>query len=77
MSEAAKHELIPKHQKINDSEKEQLLEKYGIDVNDLPKIFIKDPAIADLGVKSGDVVKIIRESKTAGTTTYYRVVING
>jgi DNA-directed RNA polymerase subunit H len=76
MSKETQHELIPQHRKISDSEKEKLLQNYEIDVNDLPKMFLKDPAISNLDVKSGDVIEITRESKTAGTIKYYRVVIN-
>ena len=71
------HELVPKHKKLSDSEKNKLLEKYHIDVNSLPKISKDDPAIASLGVKPGEVIAIVRDSKTAGTSTYYRTVIEG
>lgn len=69
-----KHLLVPKHSKLSDSEKKKLLEKYHLDVFSLPKIMVNDPAIAKLNAKAGDVIKIERESQTAGTSTYYRVV---
>ncbi|MBS3166174.1 DNA-directed RNA polymerase subunit H [Candidatus Woesearchaeota archaeon] len=75
--EVNKHNLVPKHSKVSDSEKAKLLEKYGIAVKELPKIHNSDPAIVKLNLKMGDVVKIERESKTAGTAVYYRVVIDG
>ena len=37
-------------------------------------IFPEDPAIVDLKPKAGDVIKITRESQTAGVAVYYRVV---
>jgi DNA-directed RNA polymerase subunit H len=70
------HTLIPKHSKLSDSEKKQLLEQYQINLAALPKIQVKDSAIVKLNLKDGDVVKIARESKTAGLSYYYRVVIN-
>jgi|TARA_Y100000310_G_scaffold334530_1_gene414536 DNA-directed RNA polymerase subunit H len=72
--EVTKHELVPKHKKLSDSEKSKLFEKFNIKGKELPKISETDPAIASLGVKQGDIIKIERISKTAGTSDYYRQV---
>ena len=48
---------------------------YNIGVEELPKISIYDAAIVDLGLSPGDVVKITRDSETAGKSIFYRVVI--
>ena len=71
-----KHSLIPKHVKLNDKEKQALLERYNISLKQLPKILVTDPALANLNVKSGDVIKIVRQSPTAGESIFYRGVIN-
>jgi len=71
-----KHNLIPKHIKISDSEKEELFNKYKISISNLPKISITDPAILHLNAKSGDVIRIDRESETAGSSVFYRGVSN-
>ncbi len=71
-----KHILIPEHIKLSEKEKKELLERYHITTNELPKIMRSDPAIAHLKVKPGDVIKIIRKSPTAGKSIYYRVVSN-
>jgi len=42
----------------------------------LPKILSTDSAISHLDVEEKDVIKIIRKSSTAGTSTFYRGVIN-
>ena len=68
--------LIPKHAKLSEKEKAELLEKYNITLKELPKILKDDPAIAHLDVKNGDVVKITRRSPTAGEAIFYRGVIN-
>ena len=72
-----KHQLVPKHSKVSDSEKNKLLKRYDLAISQLPRILVNDPAIVKLGAKSGDIIKIERESKTAGIAIYYRVVING
>ena len=70
------HALIPKHSKVSEKEKKELLEKYNISLKELPKIFKSDPAVRSLNVEVGDVVKITRKSATAGQSIYFRGVIN-
>ena len=74
--EVNKHVLVPEHKKLNDKEKATLLEKYYISPNNLPRILKNDKAISELKVEEGDVIKVIRPSQTAGTTKFYRVVVN-
>ncbi len=74
--ETNRHSLVPKHSKLSDSEKEKLLKRYNTNPKSLPRIIKSDPAIAKLGAKLGDVIKIERESQTAGKTVYYRVVVD-
>ena len=70
-----KHQFVPKHTKLSDSEKKELLEKYSADIHSFPKIMKDDPAITRLNVKGGDIIKIERDSKTALVSAYYRVVV--
>ncbi|HLC51860.1 MAG TPA: DNA-directed RNA polymerase subunit H [Candidatus Nanoarchaeia archaeon] len=72
-----KHLLVPKHSKVSEAEHKKLLEKYSISPRQLPKILKNDPAIIKLGVKAGDIIKVERDSKTAGTFFHYRFVIEG
>ena len=71
----AKHEFVPKHELLSDKDGKKLLERLGIVKSQLPKINKRDPAIRELNVKLGDIIKITRDSKTAGKAVYYRVVI--
>ena len=73
--EVSKHTLVPKHSKLNEKDKKELLEKYKVSTKDLPKIRKKDPAIQHLGVKVGDVVKVTRKSPVAGEAVFYRSVV--
>jgi len=70
------HNLVPKHIKINEEEKKELLRKYNISLNQLPKIQDSDPVAKILGAKADDIIKIIRKSPTMGESVYYRVVIH-
>src|SRR3989338_3117861 len=71
------HQLVPKHTKLSESDKEKLFKEQKLSIRDLPKILKTDPAIMKLTVKSGDVIKIERTSRTAGIAIYYRGVIDG
>ena len=69
------HIYIPKHEIMTKQQAESILEKYHCKATDLPLIFADDPAIIGLGVKPGDMIKITRESATAGESFYYRYVV--
>ena len=71
-----KHVLVPKHIKISEKEKEEVLKEYNITLKELPKILKDDPAIEKLNVKAGDVIKVIRKSPTSGESVFYRGVTN-
>jgi DNA-directed RNA polymerase subunit H len=73
--EVDKHQLVPKHILLAEREKEELLQKYGITLRQLPRISLEDAAIKEMNPKIGDVVKIVRKSVTAGESEYYRVVV--
>jgi DNA-directed RNA polymerase subunit H len=69
------HKFVPKHVLLTNEESQDLLEKYRIDVNDLPQMFEKDPVAIAIGAKEGDIVKIIRDSSTTvRSIDYYRFV---
>ena len=71
-----KHILMPKHSKLSEREKKELLDKYSITLKEIPRIFKDDEAIENLDAKEGDIIKIIRKSLTAGETIFYRRVVN-
>ena len=72
----SKHVLVPKHEVINTREASKLLEEYHIEVERLPRITTNDPMVKALNAKAGDIIKITRNSETAGVTLYYRYVVD-
>ena len=70
------HILVPEHLKLNEKEKKELFDNYKVSLKELPNIPKKDPAIAHLNVKEGDIIKVIRKSQTAGESIFYRGVVN-
>jgi DNA-directed RNA polymerase subunit H len=74
--DVTKHSLVPKHEKVSEKEKVEILTRYNITLAQLPRISVKDPALRNLEIKIGDVVKITRPSATAGEAIYYRCVVD-
>jgi DNA-directed RNA polymerase subunit H len=74
--EARQHSLIPKHKKLSEKEKNEVLERYHITINELPAILKSDPALAGMDIELGDVIMIERKSPTAGRTIFYRGVVS-
>ncbi|RLG59325.1 MAG: DNA-directed RNA polymerase subunit H [Candidatus Hydrothermarchaeota archaeon] len=72
----SKHVLVPKHEVLTEEEAEKVLKKYNITKSQLPKILISDPMVKKIGAKVGDIIKITRESPTAGESIFYRVVVS-
>lgn len=70
------HSLVPEHTIISEKEVEEVMKKYNIKNKvEFPDISRFDPVARVIGLRPGDVCKIIRPSKTAITTEYYRVCI--
>ncbi|WP_256297885.1 DNA-directed RNA polymerase subunit H [Haloarchaeobius salinus] len=75
MVDVSQHELVPEHVVLDEDELGDVLDEYDIDRTDLPKIKRTDPALPD-EAEMGDVVKIIRESRTTDTAVVYRLVVD-
>lgn len=68
------HILVPEHVLMTPDEKQELLKRYKVKENLLMRISVDDPVAKYLGLRHGQVVKIIRSSQTAGRYISYRFV---
>lgn len=75
MVNISKHVLVPKHELCDEEEKQMVLRKYRAKEQQLPKILVSDPMAKYLGARKGNLVKITRDSTTAGEYVVYRLAI--
>ncbi|MBP1922575.1 DNA-directed RNA polymerase subunit H [Halorubrum alkaliphilum] len=76
MVDVSQHELVPDHVLIDDLEAiDAVLDEYDVTKTNLPKIKRTDPATPD-DAEVGDVVKIIRNSRTTDQAVVYRLVVS-
>jgi DNA-directed RNA polymerase subunit H (RpoH/RPB5) len=72
-----KHKLVPKHTKLNPSEKVELYHTLNIEEDaQLPEISRFDPVAKTLFLRPGEVCRITRFDKISYTNDYYRVCIS-
>ena len=69
------HDLVPEHDIIEDKEIGEIEKEYGINREQLPKIKAGDPAAKAIGARPGDVIRIVRESETAGRHVIFRYCV--
>ena len=70
------HSLVPEHRVIQETEVKSVMQKYNItDVSQFPDISRFDPVARVIGLRPGQVCHIIRPSKIAVTSDYYRICI--
>ena len=68
------HASVPKHRVLFDDEKKAIFEKYHIKSDDkLPEISQFDPVAIVIGLRPGQLCKIIRPNKTSLNSVYYRI----
>ncbi len=74
-SDIRQHVLVPKHEILPKEKAREVLERYKISPHQLPLITSFDPVAKTIGAKPGDILKITRNSPTAGRAIVYRYVI--
>jgi DNA-directed RNA polymerase I, II, and III subunit RPABC1 len=68
------HKLTPEMKVLSDGEKTKVLNKFGINETQLPKIKSTDPAVVSLKAELGNIIRIQRDDGTGKYYTY-RVVV--
>jgi DNA-directed RNA polymerase subunit H len=75
MVDVSQHKLVPEHTVLDDPERvDEVLAEYNVSKTNLPKIKTSDPALPD-EAEVGDVVEIVRDSRTTDQATVYRLVV--
>jgi DNA-directed RNA polymerase subunit H len=71
-----KHQMVPPHSVLTDEEMHELMDKLKIESPQLmPPISRFDPAALAIFIRPGQVCKILRYSRTAIVSPYYRVCV--
>ena len=68
------HMLVPKHEIMSEDEISEEFSDVDYNFKDLPKIRADDPVVEEIGAEPGNVLRITRESQTAGVFVTYRIV---
>jgi len=71
------HEYMPKAEVLSKDEAKSVLNRLRAMPFQLPWIRSSDPLAKALGAKPGDILRIIRESPSAGRVEVYRFVVPG
>jgi len=69
------HQLVPHHEVLSEDDRKAVLKRYNITLDQLPKILTSDPAAKACGARMGDIVRVVRDSPTAGRAIAYRYVV--
>jgi DNA-directed RNA polymerase subunit H (RpoH/RPB5) len=70
------HVLVPSHRILSKSEHDTVKQKYNImDDSQFPEISRFDPLAQVIGIRPGQVCEIIRPSKSAIQSMYYRICV--
>lgn len=71
------HVLVPHHEIISDADVKNIMEKYKMkDISLFPEISRFDPVALSIGMRPGEICRILRPSKTSVVSYYYRLCVN-
>lgn len=68
--------MVPLHIILTKKQTREMLDEYMVDLWQLPRISDQEPVVIAVGAQRGDVLKIVRDSKTTvETVEMYRLVV--
>jgi DNA-directed RNA polymerase subunit H (RpoH/RPB5) len=70
------HTLVPPHRVMSAEEVEAVKRKYNMKLEEFPRLSRFDPVAQAICIKPGEVCEIMRASKNAIVSPYYRVCVN-
>jgi len=75
MFDITKHQFVPKHTVLNNDEAIDVLLKYNVKIQNLPKINREDPVVKFIGGRPNQIIKIESFNPTTGLSVTYRLVV--
>lgn len=69
------HVLVPKHIRLSDIERDEIMKAYMMTKEQCPKVYVNDPVARWFGLDIGEMCRIIRPSPVSGFSPYYRICI--
>ena len=75
MFNITKHQFVPKHTILSNDEAIEVLLKYNVKINNLPKINREDPVVKFIGGRPNQLIKIESFNPTTGLSLTYRLVV--
>lgn len=75
MFDITKHQFVPKHTVLNNDEAIEVLLKYNVKIQNLPKINREDPIVKFIGGRPNQIIKIESFNPTTGLSITYRLVV--
>lgn len=75
--DVCRHVHVPKHEILSAEQAKEVLGQFKVVPNQLPLIKVSDPVAKAIGAKPGQILRITRDSPTAGRAIVYRHVVEG
>ncbi|WOK95529.1 DNA-directed RNA polymerase V subunit 5A-like [Canna indica] len=70
-----KHALKPRHELLNEEEKQKLLKKYNVVESQLPRMLESDAVTRYYGYEKGQIVKVTYDGELTGSHVTYRCIM--
>lgn len=71
----SKHQFVPKHRVLSKQEVDELLDKFKIEIDNIPTIKRDDAQAKYIGLKQNQICEIIVDNITSGRTIKYRLCV--